>query len=246
MPKLTGRVALVTGAARGIGAAIADAVVAEGGQVVIADVLGDEGRETADRLGADAMFVHLDVTDRAAWLDAVASTERRFGRLDVLVNNAAITLTAPIDTYRDEDFDRIMAVNVGGVFNGIKAVIPAMRRAGGGSIVNFSSVAGLMGFQYSSGYVASKFAVRGLTKAAAIDLVPDRIRVNSVHPGYVNTPMTAGAPVDPAKVNLMGRAGEPAELARLVIFLASDDSSYSTGAEFIADGGESAGVRHFD
>lgn len=246
MSELAGRVALVTGGARGIGAAVARAVVAAGGQVVVGDVLDEEGRRTVEELGAAASYIHLDVTDRNGWAAAVSGAERTFGRLDVLVNNAAITGTSPIDAYGYDDFERIMAVNVTGVFNGIRAVIPAMRAVGGGSIINFSSVAGLMGFQYSSGYVTSKFAVRGLTKAAAIDLAPDHIRVNSVHPGFVNTPMTAGAPVDPTLLNLMGRGGEPEELARLVIFLASDASSYSTGAEFIADGGESAGKRHFE
>ena len=240
MARLSGKVALVSGAARGIGAAIAMAMAGEGAKVVIGDLLDDEGRALAARIGPSATYVHLDVTRREDWIVAVATAVETYGTLNVLVNNAGIAGAAPIDEYSPEDWDAIVAVNLTGVFNGIQAAVPAMKAAGGGSIVDMSSIEGLIALPLNAGYVATKFGVRGLTKAAALDLGPYRIRVNSVHPGFIRTAMTEVAPADTSGVAL-GRAGEPEEIAKLVVFLASDESSFSTGAEFVADGGETAG-----
>ena len=207
---------------------------------MIGDVLDEDGRGLAAEIGAAATYVHLDVTDPATWVAAVGAAEERYGRLDVLVNNAGIASLGSIEDYPLAAWDRIVAVNLTGVFNGIQAAVPALKRAGGGSIVNVSSVAGLQGVPSSPGYVATKFGVRGLTKAAALDLGRYGIRVNSVHPGFVRTPMTAA--LEPDWSNLaLGRGGDPAEIARLIVFLASDASSFSTGSEFVADGGETAG-----
>lgn len=240
MSKLAGKVALVTGAARGIGAAIAHEFVAEGAKVVVGDLLDEEGKALVQAIGTSATYVRLDVTKPEEWDDAVAQTIRAYGKLNVLVNNAGIANFAPTDVYSHADWEKIISINLTGSFNGIKAVIPALKNAGGGSIVNISSIAGLHGYPAMPGYVASKFGVRGLTKAAAIDLARYGIRVNSVHPGYVKTPMSAMA-TPPLLPIPMGRGAEPNEIASLVAFLASDKSSYSTGAEFIADGGEMAG-----
>ncbi|WP_030754526.1 glucose 1-dehydrogenase [Streptomyces griseus] len=237
---LTGKVALVTGAARGIGAAQARLFAALGARVVLADVLEEEGRLVAGELGDTARFVRHDVTDEASWRAAVAAAEA-FGRLDVLVNNAAIYTTSPIEDEDPARLDALLRVNLAGPFLGIRAVVPAMRAAGGGSIVNMSSQAGLQGIWGHGGYGAAKWGLRGLTKTAAIELGPDGIRVNSVHPGAIATGMTAhlGTTAHPAAP--LGRVGEPEEVARLVAFLASDDSSYLTGAELAVDGGASAG-----
>lgn len=231
---------MVSGGARGIGAAVAEAMVAEGANVVLGDVLLPEGEAVAARLGASAAFVRLDVTKQEDWDMAVATATERYGKLDILVNNAGVVNFAPIDVFTHEDWDSVIAVNLTGTFNGIKAAIPALKDAGGGSIINLSSTAGLRAYPMVPAYVASKFGVRGLTKAAALDLGRFGIRVNSVHPGWILTPMTAGAPMDTGQFPL-GRAGDPGEIARLIVFLASDESSFSTGAEFLADGGESAG-----
>ena len=242
MSRLEGRIALVTGGARGIGAAIARAMVAEGAKVVIGDVLDREGEALAKELGASTKYVHLDVTKPDDWEVAVTIAVKTYGTLNVLVNNAGIASYGPIDQYSHVDWDRIIAVNLTGVFNGIQAAIPALKDAGGGSIVNMSSLAGLRGEAGMPGYVATKFAVRGLTKAAALDLARYGIRVNSIHPGIVNTPLSAEGPKVSMSHVAMDRVGEPIEIANLTVFLASDASSFSTGAEFIADGGELAGL----
>jgi len=240
MSRLEGKIALVSGGARGIGAAAARAMIVAGGKVVIGDLLDDEGVALAEQLGPSATFVHLDVTKPEEWEAAVAMTVMTCGKLNVLVNNAGITNTGPIDEYRHADWDKIIAINLTGTFNGIKAALPALKATGGGSIINVSSISGIRGYPTLAGYVASKFGVRGLTKAAALDLAKYGIRVNSLHPGFVQTPMTAAShpPTSPIPMN---RAADPSEIAHLLVFLASDESSFSTGAEFIADGGETAG-----
>jgi 3alpha(or 20beta)-hydroxysteroid dehydrogenase len=243
MGRLDGKVAIITGAARGQGEAEARLFVAEGARVVLADVLTDEGASVAASLGDAAVFCRLDVTDEDQWRSAVDLAEDRFGPVNVLVNNAGVLLFQSIDKTDPADFERIMRVNVHGVFLGIRAVTPSMERAGGGSIVNISSTAGLTGLPFLGAYVASKWAVRGLTKTAAIDLGGKRIRVNSVHPGGIDTPMVAGTSPDAPfyrrlPVPRMGRADEA---ARAVLFLASDESSYTTGAELAVDGGATCG-----
>jgi len=240
MTSLNGKVALVSGAARGIGAAIAEAMVGAGAKVVIGDLLDEEGLALAERLGPSATYVHLDVTKPEDWRLAAATAHEEHGALNVLVNNAGIAGGVPIEQYDHADWEKIVAINLTGVFNGIQAAVPHMKEAGGGSIVNISSLAGLSANPGAAGYVATKFGVRGLTKAAAVDLGGYGIRVNSVHPGFIATAMTVGLPAA-TDVIALGRPGRPEEIAKLVMFLASDDSSFSTGAEFVADGGEYAG-----
>ena len=240
MSRLENKVALVSGAARGIGAATVRAMIAEGAKVLIADLLDKEGSALAREMGPAAAYVHLDVTNADSWNTAIAAAVAAFGKLDVLVNNAGIARFGSVDALSSADWNAILAVNLTGVFNGIQAAVPALRQSGGGSIVNLSSIAGLFGSRGMAGYVATKWGVRGLTKAAALDLGPFGIRVNSVHPGFVTTPMTADHPPGVGHV-AMHRAGYPEEIAELIVFLASDLSSFSTGAEFVADGGETAG-----
>jgi 3alpha(or 20beta)-hydroxysteroid dehydrogenase len=224
-----------------MGAAHARAIVAEGGKVVIGDLLDDEGEALASELSDAATFAHLDVTKPADWDAAVQTAIRTYGRLNVLVNNAGIATFGPIDEYTHDAWNQIIAINLTGVFNGMKAAIPEMIKAKGGSIINISSTAGMRGYPALSGYTAAKHGVRGLTKSAALDLGKHNIRVNSVHPGVIRTPMTAEIPEDTSHVAL-DRVGEPEEVANLIVFLASDESPFATGAEFIIDGGETAGL----
>jgi len=241
MERVIDKVALVTGAARGIGAATAARLHGEGARVVLADVLDEEGKETAERIGEGALYVHLDVTSPQDWEAAVAAAVDTFGGLNILVNNAGIVNFASIEDYTLEQWNSVIGVNLTGTFNGIKAAIPALKKSKGGSIVNVSSIAGLRGYEQIPGYTASKFGVRGLTKSAALDLGRHGIRVNSVHPGVISTPMTAGMAMDMSHVAI-SRMGHPGEVAELILYLASDDSSFVTGAEFVIDGGDTVGT----
>lgn len=243
--RLSGKVALITGAARGMGASHARRFVAEGARVVITDVLDEPGRALAAELGPAATFVHHDVTDPAQWDHAVRAAESGYGPVGVLVNNAGVTIEAPIGEYRLEDFRKVIDVNQVSVFLGIQAVLESMKRAGGGSIVNVSSLAGLVGGPNAVAYCASKFAIRGITKVAAIELGRFGIRVNSVHPGAIRTPMLFDHPnfaelEKYGALSPLGRLAEPEEITHLVLFLASNEASFSTGAEFVADGGVTA------
>lgn len=217
--------------------------VSEGAKVVIGDVLDEEGAKAASALGDACIYAHLDVTQEADWCAAVETAESTFGKLDILVNNAGILLVDLIEDTRLEDYERVVRINQTGVFLGIRSAIPAMKRAQGGSIVNISSLAGMKGIGGAIAYAASKWAVRGMTKTAAIELGPYGIRVNSVHPGGIDTPMMAAANDDepPIVTYPIARVGRPEEVAELVLWLASDKSSYSTGAEFLIDGGDMAG-----
>jgi 3alpha(or 20beta)-hydroxysteroid dehydrogenase len=244
--RLDGKVALITGGARGMGKSHARHFVAEGARVVISDVLDDKGASVAERLGPDACrFIHHDVTREEDWSAAVAATISAFGRLDVLVNNAGVLVHAPIAQMNLDQFRHVIDVNLVGCWLGVRSVIAPMTQAGGGSIINISSIEGLTGAAGLSAYSASKFGIRGVTRAAAQELGQFGIRVNSVHPGGVITAMAMAAGesfanVDPAaflKAMPIPRFAEPIEISRLVAFLASDEASYSTGSEFVADGG---------
>lgn len=237
-----GKVVLITGAGQGMGAEAAAAFAARGAKVVLADVLDDKVHPLAKELGEDqALAVHLDVRSTVEWGKAVEASIKRFGRIDVLINNAGILRFTPVDECSDEEWELVTSINLDGTFKGIRAVAPAMKAAGGGSIINVSSTSGLKAFSSVPAYVASKFGVRGLTKAAALDLAPFHIRVNSIHPGNIQTPMIDGL-YEAFKHVPMNRAGHPSEISNLALFLASDASSFSTGAEFTADGGETAGM----
>lgn len=236
--KLAGRTALVSGGARGLGEAYARILHGAGASVVITDILEEAGAALAAELGGRALFVAHDVTNAQHWADAVAAGEAAFGPIRILVNNAGIHDGGPIADYPAERFRRMIDINLTGCFLGMQAAVPSMRRGEqGGAIVNVSSTAGLAGFPEATAYVASKWGVRGMTKAAALELGGDAIRVNSLHPGLIDTPMTTG--FAPNLAQPIPRAGQVEEVARMVLFLASDDSSYCTGAEFVVDGGQS-------
>ncbi|MBY0099402.1 glucose 1-dehydrogenase [Mesobacillus maritimus] len=243
MSRLADKVAIITGGARGMGASHARLFVKEGAKVLIADILEKEGQALAKELGDNARFIKLDVTNKENWEQAVAVTEDAFGPANVLVNNAGITMNKSIEEMTLEEYKRIVEINQVSVFLGMKAVIPSMKAANGGSIVNISSMNGLVGG--AIGYTDTKFAVRGMTKAAALSLAHYGIRVNSVHPGVIETPMivqeeTKDAVKEFAKYIPNGRVAKPEEVSNLVLFLASDESSYSTGSEFVVDGGMTA------
>ncbi|WP_406281260.1 SDR family oxidoreductase [Embleya sp. NBC_00896] len=253
MGKLDGRVIIISGAARGQGEAEARLFVAEGAKVVIGDVLDDAGAAVVKELGDAARYVHLDVREEAQWAEAVAVANEAFGALNGLVNNAGVLRFGAITDTSLDDYMEIVGINQVGVFLGMKAVIPSLAAAGGGTIVNTSSTNGLQGVAGMIGYTATKFAVRGMTKAAALELGRVGIRVNSIHPGGIDTPMvrpdnieglvsdeTASAADIYANLAL-GRIGRADEVAKLALFLTSDDSSYSTGSEFLVDGGMMAG-----
>jgi NAD(P)-dependent dehydrogenase (short-subunit alcohol dehydrogenase family) len=249
--RLAGKVALISGGARGMGAAEGRLFAREGARVVLGDILDVEGKTVEAEItaaGGQAAFVRLDVTSEADWQHAVATAESRFGRLDILVNNAGIGgPSSRVEDTAAEAWDRVMAVNAKGVFLGTKASVPAMRRAGGGSIVNISSQLGLVGFDDSTPqYTASKGAVRNLTKTTALQYARERIRCNSVHPGPIITPMTERRRADPATRERMlariplGRYGEADEVAYAVLYLASDEAAFVTGSELVIDGGWTA------
>jgi len=246
MGRLDGKVALISGGARGMGKSHVRHFVEQGARVVFGDVLDEQGEAVAAKLGPDACrYIHHDVTSESGWAAAVGLAVSAFGKLDVCVNNAGVLTFATIEEMPLADFRRVLEINAVGCWLGMKAVIGPMKDAGGGSIVNISSIEGLTGAAECSAYAASKFAVRGMTKAAAQELGRSGIRVNSVHPGGILTRMVldTAQTMDPErgerylKALPLGRFGESIEVSRLVAFLASDDSSYCTGAEFVADGG---------
>jgi 3alpha(or 20beta)-hydroxysteroid dehydrogenase len=243
MGRVDGKVALISGGARGMGEAHARLLVAEGAQVVIGDILDEQGKAVADALGDAARYVHLDVTEPDQWQTAVSTAVRDFGKLDVLVNNAGIVNLGPLKTFDLGKWRQILDVNLTGTFLGMQAVVDPMTAAGGGSIINISSIEGIRGAPFVHGYVATKWAVRGLTKSAALELASQKIRVNSVHPGFIRTPMTKHLPDDMVTIPL-GRPAESREISTFVVFLASDESSYATGSEFIVDGGLVTDVPH--
>jgi 3alpha(or 20beta)-hydroxysteroid dehydrogenase len=227
---------LVSGGARGIGAQIARQLVAEGGTVVIADVLEDDGKALAAELGDAATFVKLDATKDAEWIAAVEAAEAFGGPISYFANNAGIVGFGPIDEMDSDEFRRVIDINLTGVFLGMKYVVPSIKKAGGGAIVNTSSTAGMMGYANLSAYVASKWAVRGMTKTAAMELGRDNIRVTSVHPGPIATPMTAGMGDELTSTQPIPRYGTVDEVAKLFLFLFAD-ATFSTGSEFLVDGG---------
>jgi 3alpha(or 20beta)-hydroxysteroid dehydrogenase len=245
MGRLDEKVALISGGARGMGAADARMLVAEGAKVIIGDILDDEGKALADEIGESARYVHLDVTETEQWDAAVATAVSDFGRLNVLVNNAGIVALGKIGSFDMAKWQNVIDVNLTGTFLGMQASVEAMKSAGGGSIINVSSIEGLRGAPMVHPYVATKWAVRGLSKSAAIELGKFNIRVNSLHPGFIRTPMTKHFP-DDMVTSPLGRPGECDEVATFVVFLASDESSFSTGAEFIVDGGLVTDVPHKD
>jgi 3alpha(or 20beta)-hydroxysteroid dehydrogenase len=262
MGRLDGKVAIVTGAARGMGEAEARLFAAEGARVVVADVLDEDAARVADEIGSNAISVHLDVSSAGSWTDALERCRDAFGDPHVLVNNAGILRVGPLVATDEADLRAVLDVNVVGPFLGMKIVGGAMADLGRGSIVNVSSTAGLIGMSMLTSYSTSKWALRGMTKVAAIEFGPRGVRVNSLHPGAVATMMAGGAAhvlgeppefgaidPDPALAGLdartnrqpIRRIGRPIEIARLALFLASDESSYCTGVEFVADGGDIAG-----
>lgn len=243
MGRVQDKVAIVTGGSRGIGAAYARLLVAEGAKVIIGDLLDTEGTALAAELGGNAAYIHLDVTEPDQWAAAVAFAIKTYGSLRILVNNAGIANSAPILAFKLETWRKTLDINLTGTFLGMQAAIPEMTKAKNASIINISSVEGLRGSAGLHAYVASKFAVRGITKSVALEVAALGIRVNSIHPGLIETDMTKNIPANALQIP-MGRSAKPAEVAMLMLFLASDESSYSTGAEFVIDGGLTMGVPH--
>jgi cyclopentanol dehydrogenase len=249
MNRLKGKVALISGGARGQGAAEARLFVGEGARVVVGDVLDAQAKALADEINKKAgarvlAAVHLDVARAADWRGAVETCEREFGGLDILVNNAGIVRVGGVDDTTEEDWDAVININQKGVWLGMKAAVPAMRRRGGGAIVNISSIYGLIGSPGMAAYHSSKGAVRILTKSAAVQYAQEKIRVNSIHPGVIRTPMTEEVPASVLRPSIemtpMKRAAEPEEVGWAVLFLASDEASFVTGTELVVDGGYTA------
>lgn len=239
--RMQDKVALISGGARGMGASHARAIVAAGGKVVLGDILTELGAKFADELGPEnAVFSRLDVTNYSDWVEAVELATQKFGRLNVLINNAGVVNMGSLQEYPTKSWDEIIAVNLTGQFLGIKASTDALISSAPSSVVNISSTAGFQGIAELHGYTASKFGVRGLTKSVGLELAHQGVRANSVHPGTVSTPMNAD--LDVADFNPMRRMGDVTEVSNLIIYLASDESSFVTGAEFVIDGGELAGT----
>ena len=250
MNRLDGKVALVTGGARGLGAATVRLMLEEGARVVFGDVLDEEGEALARELGSDVVFLHMDVTEPQAWSTAIEAAQA-MGPLNVLVNNAAVVHMAALTETTDEDYMRVFKINQFGTFLGIRAVVEPMKAAGSGSIINVSSIDGLHSAAGLSAYSSTKWAVRGLTKNAAIELGQYGIRVNSVHPGGMYTAMGGSDVMSLEQLNQstyakfpIPRVGLPEEVAQVILFLATDEASYSTGSEFVADGGWFTGMRN--
>lgn len=238
MGRLNGKVAIVTGGGSGMGASHCRRFVAEGARVICTDLNEDGGNAVAAELGDACSFVRHDVSDTESWAEVCTAAER-VGAVNVLVNNAGVLGESPIADFSDELFDHVVSINQTGVFKGCRAVTPLMRRAGGGSIVNISSLAGLSGFANGAAYCASKYGVRGLSQVLAVELGRENIRVNSIYPGVIQTPMIEGRDV-PRMVAPhipLGRLGRPEEVTAMVLFLASDEASYCSGGEFVVDGG---------
>lgn len=252
MGRLDGHVVLVTGAARGLGAEIARLAVSQGAKVVLGDVRDDLGESIAEELGEAAAYVHLDVRDEQSWAQAVGVTQRRFGRVDALVNDAAILRVGSLETFSVGDFRDLVETNQLGPFLGMRAVVPAMRDAGRGSIVNVGSVDGLHGMGGVCAYAATKWALRGMTKCAAQELGPYNIRVNAVHPGGIRTEMGVGIVVPDIDLTheqvktlwALQRFPELSEVANVILYLVSDEASYTTGQDIACDGGASIGPRY--
>jgi 3alpha(or 20beta)-hydroxysteroid dehydrogenase len=249
MARLAGKVAIISGAAQGMGAATARIFAAEGAKVVLGDVLEEKGRAVAAEIGDAALFHKLDVRSEDDWRAVVAAAVERFGKLDILVNNAAVVHFGAAEEMRKEDAERVLGINVIGTMMGVKHAVPALRANGGGVICNISSVDGLRGCNGLTAYTASKWAVRGITKSYAYEFGPDGIRVVSVHPGGVNTEMGNPGNEPAAAVNArsfgrvpLQRIGEPEEIARVTLFVCSDEASYLSGAEIAVDGGWTAGI----
>ncbi|MFD0274222.1 SDR family NAD(P)-dependent oxidoreductase [Kitasatospora sp. NPDC127111] len=240
MGRLNEKNAVVTGGARGIGAAIARAFAEEGASVTIADVLCPEGEALAAELGSSARFNRLDVTSAEDWAATVANAEHDHGPVAVLVNNAGVVDFGPIEEQTPESFRRVLDVNLYGAWLGLHTVVPSLRRAGGGVVINISSTAGLMGYANLGAYVASKWGLRGLTKTAALELASDGVRVCSIHPGPILTPMTAGMDESITADQPIPRYGTPEEVAVMALFIAAD-ATFTTGSEFVIDGGATTG-----
>ena len=245
MGLLEGKVAIITGAAQGMGEKHAIRFVQEGAKVVLTDIQDEVGQALADKLGENAVYMRLDVTDEAQWADVIAKTEAKFGPVTTLVNNAGYGKFLIMDQLTPADYERHMTINFMGIVYGMKAVVGSMRKAGNGSIINISSVDGVRGSSTGSAYCAAKHAVEGLTKATCVEYGPDNIRVNTICPGIIKTPMSE-ADADPALVEFLkqmekgiplARRAEPEEVSGPCVFLASDDSSYISGASIVVDGG---------
>jgi 3alpha(or 20beta)-hydroxysteroid dehydrogenase len=240
MKRLSGKAAIVTGGARGIGAAIARLFADEGASVTVTDVLEAEGRALVAGLGPTTRYQRLDVTSEQDWAAALAGAEEAFGPVSILVNNAGILAVSPIEDQTPESFRHVLDVNLYGAWLGLHTTVPSLRRAGGGVVINVSSTAGLMGYANLGAYTASKWGLRGLTKAAALELAADGVRVCSIHPGPISTPMTAGMDDSVFAGQPIARFGTPEEVAKLALFIAAD-ATYSTGSEFVIDGGATTG-----